>query len=81
MYFPLAVSNLFAGLYIEQVCLACLFFLNVKDDKVPSIIQGCLAVLLIILTLGAQIMFNKAFERMFKFLIFRHGRALMLEIK
>lgn len=78
MYFPLAISNLFAGLYIEQICLACLFYLNVKEDEVPSIIQGSLAVVLLVFTLGAQIMFSNAFKRKAYCSDDPFGRALIM---
>ncbi|QRW21263.1 tranport-associated late exocytosis protein [Rhizoctonia solani] len=33
LYFPLIVSNLFVGLYIEQLCLAGLFFLDARKTS------------------------------------------------
>ena len=50
------------GLYIEQVCLAALYFL-----KVPSshffLGLGILMVILLAITIGAQIFLKKAFDR------------------
>ncbi|KAL1744955.1 hypothetical protein HDZ31DRAFT_37437 [Schizophyllum fasciatum] len=63
MYFPMAISNLFVGLYIEQLVLAILFFLKVKTSKVSSIIEGVLMVILIIFTIATHSTIRSAYER------------------
>ncbi|KAF9467356.1 DUF221 family protein [Collybia nuda] len=62
LYFPMAVSNLFVGLYIEQICLACLFFLKVKDNGFSSAIEGALMLVLVVITLMAQLYIHHSFN-------------------
>ncbi|QRV93773.1 tranport-associated late exocytosis protein [Ceratobasidium sp. AG-Ba] len=66
LYFPLVVSNLFVGLYIEQLCLAGLFFLD--GGKTSSIILGVFMVILIIITITVQILYRKSFAPITDFL-------------
>jgi calcium permeable stress-gated cation channel len=51
LFFPKALQHLFVGLYVEQVCVAALFFLsegsNGKQNAVP---EGALMIVLIIFT-------------------------------
>jgi hypothetical protein len=67
MYFPMSVSNLFVGLYIEQICLACLFFLKASVSPVSSIVEGVLMLVLLVITASTQIMFNRSFGRTHQF--------------
>lgn len=54
-FFPLAVNHIFVGLYIEQLCLAGLFFLAQDDRKRPSALpEGILMVILIVITIFVQ---------------------------
>ncbi|KAK0441132.1 DUF221 family protein [Armillaria borealis] len=62
LYFPMAVSNLFVGLYIQQICLACLFFLKVSVTKTSSIIEGALMIILVAITACVQIYINHSFD-------------------
>ncbi|KAL1686821.1 hypothetical protein GGG16DRAFT_63488 [Schizophyllum commune] len=73
MYFPMAISNLFVGLYIEQLVLAILFFLKVKTSKVSSIIEGVLMIILLIFTIGTHSMIRSAYEREFEDVAMRHA--------
>ncbi|KAB5591080.1 hypothetical protein CTheo_5492 [Ceratobasidium theobromae] len=66
LYFPLVVSNLFVGLYIEQICLAGLFFLDIRNTV--SLVLGAFMVILIVITIGVQILFHKSFNPITKFL-------------
>lgn len=66
LYFPLLVSNLFIGLYIEQLCLAGLFFLGASNTV--SIVLGCFMVILIVITITAQIILRKSFVPITDFL-------------
>ncbi|EJD51988.1 DUF221-domain-containing protein [Auricularia subglabra TFB-10046 SS5] len=64
LYYPKAISNLFAGLYIQQVTVAGLLFLRIGIDgaEVTSAIQGAFMVLLVFLTFGAQVMLHNSFD-------------------
>ncbi|KAG8922564.1 hypothetical protein FRC02_011782 [Tulasnella sp. 418] len=62
LYFPLAISNLFVGLYIEQICLAGLFFLATDEHgNRSSLPQGILTVVLLAITFAAQILLRKSY--------------------
>lgn len=51
LFFPKALQHVFVGLYIQQVCLAALFFLAQDENKHPSAIpEGALMVVLIVFT-------------------------------
>ncbi|KAJ3833350.1 DUF221 family protein [Lentinula raphanica] len=69
-YFPMAVSNLFVGLYIEQICLACLFFMKVSvaDSRYVALAQGILMVLLVVLTIWAHVLLNRSFAPLTQYL-------------
>ncbi|CAE6446736.1 unnamed protein product [Rhizoctonia solani] len=66
LYFPLIVSNLFVGLYIEQLCLAGLFFLDARQTV--SLVLGIFMVILLVITIGVQILFRKSFAPITDFL-------------
>ncbi|KAJ7079066.1 DUF221 family protein [Mycena belliarum] len=68
MYFPMAVSNLFVGLYIEQICLACLFFLKASVSPTSSIVEGVLLLVLVVITATTQVLINRAFGPILDFL-------------
>ncbi|KAH7339317.1 DUF221-domain-containing protein [Rhizoctonia solani] len=61
LYFPLIVSNLFVGLYIEQLCLAGLFFLDARQTV--SLVLGIFMIILLVITIGVQILLRKSFAR------------------
>ncbi|KIP05884.1 hypothetical protein PHLGIDRAFT_119442 [Phlebiopsis gigantea 11061_1 CR5-6] len=67
LYFPLAINFLFVGLYIEQICIAVLFFLKISDGII-FVVEGILMVLLIGLTLTAQILFKRSFDPITQYL-------------
>lgn len=51
LFFPKAVQHIFVGMYVQQVCLAALFFLARDGNNRPSAIpMGVLMILLIFLT-------------------------------
>lgn len=51
LFFPKAIQHVFVGLYIQQICLAALFFLAQNSNQKPSAIpEGALMVVLIIVT-------------------------------
>ncbi|TFK44505.1 hypothetical protein BDQ12DRAFT_701964 [Crucibulum laeve] len=68
MYFPMAINNLFVGLYIEQICLACLFFLKVQDAQAQAIASGILMLVLFVITASVQVTFNHSFDPITRYL-------------
>ncbi|TFK74613.1 DUF221-domain-containing protein [Pluteus cervinus] len=67
LYFPMAISNLFVGLYIEHLTLACLFFLKSKDSPVIAAAQGGLMLALLCITAIMQILIGHSYHRAFVF--------------
>ncbi|EIN07902.1 DUF221-domain-containing protein [Punctularia strigosozonata HHB-11173 SS5] len=70
LYFPIAVSNFFVGLYIEQICLACLFFLKVPGaitaptvSAAGPIVEGVLMLILLAITFAYQLLVTRSFKR------------------
>ncbi|KAG6918385.1 hypothetical protein DXG01_014786 [Tephrocybe rancida] len=62
LFFPKAIQHIFVGLYVQQVCLAALFFLAQNDNKKPSAVpEGALMVVLIVLTAGFNIIINNSY--------------------
>ncbi|KAF9528530.1 DUF221 family protein [Crepidotus variabilis] len=59
LYFPMAIGNLFVGLYIEHICLICLLVLkaNAADNhyRIEAIVQAVFIVVLLVLTAFAHI--------------------------
>jgi hypothetical protein len=53
------------GLYIEQISLACLFFLKISVSRTSSIIEGVLMIVLFFITLGMHIFVKSSFDRTF----------------
>jgi hypothetical protein len=51
------------GLYIEQVCLCCLFFLKVSTQRISSIAEGVWMIVLTVITAFAQIFMYKSYAR------------------
>ncbi|KDR75323.1 hypothetical protein GALMADRAFT_226985 [Galerina marginata CBS 339.88] len=68
LYFPMAINNLFVGLYIEQTCLACLFFLRASSAGVTAVIQGVFMVALIVLTALAHALIHYSFSPLKQYL-------------
>jgi hypothetical protein len=51
LFFPKAINHIFVGLYVEQVCLAALFFLAQNENGKPSAVaEGALMIILIVFT-------------------------------
>ena len=54
LFFPKAINHIFVGLYVEQICLAALFFLAQNDRGKPSAVaEGALMVVLIVFTVSS----------------------------
>lgn len=53
------------GLYIEQICLACLFFMKVSiaDSRYFALAQGVLMLVLVVITIWAHVLLNRSFAR------------------
>lgn len=53
LFFPKAIQHIFVGLYVQQVCLAALFFLAQNQNKKPGAIpEGALMIVLIVITVS-----------------------------
>ncbi|KAL0573076.1 phosphate metabolism protein 7 [Marasmius crinis-equi] len=64
MYFPMAINNLFIGLYIQQVCMAALFFLKStsSEARTAALGEAVSMVVLFAVTLFVQAYFNRSFN-------------------
>ncbi|KAF9067098.1 hypothetical protein BDP27DRAFT_1329517 [Rhodocollybia butyracea] len=64
LFFPKAVQHIFVGLYVQQICLAGLFFLaqNPTTKKQLAIPEGALMIVLIILTVFFHIIINNMYN-------------------
>ena len=53
VFFPKAITHVFVGIYIQEVCLCALFFLARDADlKVAAVPQAALMIVLIVATVG-----------------------------
>ncbi|KAK4056830.1 phosphate metabolism protein 7 [Microbotryomycetes sp. JL221] len=69
LFYPKALTHIFAGLYIEELCLCGLFFLAVDENgKHNSIAQGALMVVLIVLTIFFQITMLSGYKPLVQYL-------------
>ncbi|KAJ5151235.1 uncharacterized protein N7482_010487 [Penicillium canariense] len=69
LLFPRAINQLFTGIYFMELCLIGLFFL-VRDEKGEVACEGqaiCMIVVLI-MTIGYQILLNEAFGPLLRYL-------------
>lgn len=54
LFYPRALQHVFVGLYLQQICLAALFFLaRDQNNKASAIPEGALMIVLIVLTVRA----------------------------
>jgi hypothetical protein len=54
LFFPKAIGHIFVGMYVQQLCLAALFFLAQNQNKEPSAIpEGVFMILLIVITVSS----------------------------
>lgn len=59
LFFPKAIQHVFVGLYVQQVCLAALFFLARDENRNTSAVpEGALMVVLIVLTVCRLLKFS-----------------------
>ncbi|KAG8794642.1 hypothetical protein FRC12_022951 [Ceratobasidium sp. 428] len=62
LFFPKAMQHVFVGLYIQQICMAALFFLARDQNNKPSAIpQGALMVALIAITIGFNLIIRSSY--------------------
>ncbi|KAK7677350.1 hypothetical protein QCA50_019680 [Cerrena zonata] len=62
LFFPKAIQHVFVGMYIQQVCLAALFFLAQNDQDHPAAIpEGALMIVLIVFTAFFHIIINNSY--------------------
>ncbi|KAJ5663432.1 hypothetical protein N7507_004163 [Penicillium longicatenatum] len=69
LLFPRAISQLFTGLYIMEICLIGLFFLVQNEDgKVACKGQGIIMCFVLALTFGYQMLLSDAFGPLLRYL-------------
>ena len=62
LFFPKAINHIFVGLYIQQICLAALFFLARDSNTNPSAVpEGALTIVLIVFTAFFQMILNNSY--------------------
>lgn len=62
LFFPKALQHVFVGLYLQQICLAALFFLTRdQNSKASAIPEGVLMIILIVLTAGFHTTLNNSY--------------------
>lgn len=69
LHYPKALTHIFVGLYIEQVCLAALFFLAQNSaGKQSAIPEGALMVVLIVITAIFQLILRSGYKPLITYL-------------
>ncbi|CAG8207018.1 unnamed protein product [Penicillium salamii] len=69
LLFPRAINQLFTGIYFMEVCLIGLFFLvRDQDDSVACKGQAICMIVVLVLTVGYQILLNDAFHPLIRYL-------------
>ncbi|KAF9513779.1 hypothetical protein BS47DRAFT_1376624 [Hydnum rufescens UP504] len=67
LFFPKAMTHIFIGLYVEQICLTALFFLSQNDRGHPSSIpEGALMIVLVVLTAGFHLVLIDSYGPLLK---------------
>ncbi|CAL1699363.1 unnamed protein product [Somion occarium] len=62
LFFPKAIQHVFVGMYIQQICLAALFFLARTDtDSAAAIPEGVLMIILIVITAFFHTVINNSY--------------------
>jgi calcium permeable stress-gated cation channel len=68
LVFVALIFAIVVGLYIEQICLICLFALKIpanSDNPARWIVQAAVMAVLLAITFTAQMFIRRAFEREF----------------
>ncbi|EJF57403.1 hypothetical protein DICSQDRAFT_183264 [Dichomitus squalens LYAD-421 SS1] len=69
LFFPKAINHLFVGLYLQQICLAALFFLAEDENKKASAIpEGALMIVLIAFTAFFHLIINNSYGPLIEYL-------------
>ncbi|EKM59100.1 uncharacterized protein PHACADRAFT_169556 [Phanerochaete carnosa HHB-10118-sp] len=62
LFYPRALQHVFVGLYLQQICLAALFFLARDENGKPSALpEGVLMIILIVLTAFFHLTLNNSY--------------------
>ncbi|KAJ7728429.1 hypothetical protein DFH07DRAFT_851183 [Mycena maculata] len=76
LFFPKAISHIFVGLYVQQICMAALFFLaRDENNDASSIPQGALMIVMIVFTIMFQLLIDNSYGPL------RHALPLSLADK
>lgn len=66
LFFPKAITFTFAAMYLEMVIMAVLFFLSQNDSGSQSAIpEGAFMVVLIVVVIGFQFLFNDSYKSLY----------------
>ncbi|GAA5869649.1 hypothetical protein JCM8547_005096 [Rhodosporidiobolus lusitaniae] len=69
LFFPKALTHIFVGLYIEQLCMTGLFFLAQNSDgKQSAIPEGAIMVVLIVITAAFHLIMVKGYHPLVQYL-------------
>jgi hypothetical protein len=68
LLFPVAINQLFVGVYFLEVCLIGIFFTTIVDGNVVSLPQGIIMIIVLIATVAYQVLMNSAFQPLFQYL-------------
>ena len=69
LFFPKAIQHIFVGLYIQQICLAALFFLARDQNKEASAVpEGALTIVLLGLTAFFHVIITNSYGPLTEFL-------------
>ncbi|GAA5981751.1 hypothetical protein JCM10908_004590 [Rhodotorula pacifica] len=68
LFYPKALTQIFVGLYIEQLCLCGLFFLARNNGKQSAIPEGALMVVLIVITALFHIVLRSGYAPLVRYL-------------
>ncbi|SMR47918.1 unnamed protein product [Zymoseptoria tritici ST99CH_3D1] len=68
LLFPVAINQLFVGVYFLEVCLIGIFFTTIENGTVVTLPQGIIMILVLVATVGYQILMNSAFNPLFQYL-------------
>jgi len=69
LFFPKAINHVFVGMYLQQLCLAALFFLATNENKKhTSVAEGALMVVLIAFTAFFHLILSNSYSPLIEYL-------------
>lgn len=69
LLFPKAINQMFTGLYVMELCLVGLFFLNRDSNGAPtSVPQAIIMIVTMFMTVGFQFFLNSTFGPLFQYI-------------